>query len=170
MAEAEWQLTIWANRLQALLAVMLAWLLCLPLILWGIWGEPGPVFALMSGAFPAVITYYGLKSAWGLTGRIDIDREGFSVQRPHGGPQRYAWSQVESFFVGRFATGPIYDGMPVPHFRLHGEASEHWLPGNTGLSPDQLVMVMEQLRRLAIAGWPRYPARIGELLPRKSTP
>lgn len=170
IAGADWHLVIKPNRFTALIAVGLAWLFFLPFIIWGLLGEPGPLVAAIFAAFPAVISYYGIKSALGLSGRIDIDSQGFTLQRPQGEPERFRWNEVQSFVVGQFAAGPVYDGMAAPHFLLSKDGSEHWLPGNTGLKPEILVALMEELRLLALAGWPSRPASIGELLKSKPGP
>lgn len=170
---SDWRLDIQTNRVGSLIALALLWLVFGPLIAWAILGEMGLMFLLACAAFPLLITYYGLKSAFGKAGHVSIDRDGFSVQRPDSGVERFEWPEVRRFFVGKFGATEIYDGSDVPHFEFAdgtGGWRESWLPGNLGIPPDQLVMAMEKLRTLAMQGWPTRPASIEELLQQDQTP
>jgi hypothetical protein len=166
MSSTEWRFSIQPNRATALAAVILVWLFFAPLIAWGIFGEPGPGAAIIFTGFPLVITYYGLKSALGVSGKIDIDREGFSVMRGLTKTERFAWSEVGGFVIGKFGMSPTYDGKDVPHFLVpdgSGGWRENWLPANTGYSADKLVAAMEKLRLLALAGWPQQPTSLKDI-------
>ncbi len=167
MHSAPWRLDIRPRRLASLAAIAVIWIVCAPLIAWGVVGKQGPIFIASCPAFPLLITYYGLQSAVRGAGRISVDRDGFSVQRPGAGTARFSWRDVQRFFVGALGASPVYDGHPTVHFEVadgRGASREEWLPGNLGLPPAQLVLVMEKLRGLAQQGWPTTPGSLQELI------
>lgn len=168
----DWKLEIRPGRIAPLIEVLLVWLACMPLILWGLLGEPGIGFALICSGFPLVITYYGLRSAFSGSGVITIDEQGFEVVRPSSRPERFSWSDIDAFFVGAFGASPFYAGKPVPHFFVRegkGGRREVWLPSNTGLSAETLTGAMEFLRLQALAGWPQRPGDLRELVEASSS-
>lgn len=167
MESAAWQLEIRPRRSAPLAAIAIIWIVCGPLIAWGIAENQGPIFTAICTAFPLLITYYGLQSAFRGAGRISVDRDGFSVQRPGTGTVRFAWRDVQRFFIGKFGASPAYEGHPVAHFEIvdaAGGSREEWLPGNLGLTPAQLVRAMEKLRELAQQGWHTTPGSLQEII------
>ncbi len=167
MTSSDWRLDLRPNARGSLIALALIWLVCSPLIAWAILGEMGLVFLVSSAAFPLVMTYYGLKTAFAGSGHVSIDRDGFSVQRPNSEIERFQWPEVRRFFVAKIGEDGPHDGTDVPHFEVADGAGgwrETWLPGSLGIPPDRLVMAMEKLRTLAMQGWPTHPSSIEELL------
>lgn len=167
MQSEPWRLDIRPRRFASLIAVAIIWVVCGPLIAWGIAEKQGPIFTAICAAFPLLITYYGLQTALRGAGHISVDREGFFVKRPGGETKRFAWHEIRRFFVGTFGASPVYEGQPVAHFEVldsTGNTREEWLPGNLGLSPDQLVCAMEKLRELAQQGWPAIPSSLQDLM------
>ncbi|MCC6915559.1 MAG: hypothetical protein IT566_17815 [Rhodospirillaceae bacterium] len=167
MQSAPWRLDIRPRRFASLIAVAIIWIVCGPLIAWGIAEKQGIMFVVICSAFPLLITYYGLQSTLRDAGHVSVDREGFFVRRPGGETKRFAWHEIRRFFVGTFGASPVYEGQPVAHFEVvdnAGNSREEWLPGNLGLSPMQLMCAMEKLRKLAQQGWPSTPCSIQELI------
>lgn len=167
MTSSDWRLDLRPNARGTLIILALVWLVCSPLIAWSIFGDPGLVGVLSIFAFPLLMTYYGLKTAFGGSGHVSIDRDGFSVQRPSSEIERFQWPEVRRFFVAKIGGTGVGDGTDVPHFEVADGAGgwrETWLPGSLGIPADQLVMAMEKLRMLAMQGWPTHPTSIQELL------
>lgn len=164
---SDWQISIRPNRLASLFAVAICWVVLLPFILWSIFGERNIALLCIFLAFPAIITYYGLKSAQGMSGRLDVDEAGFTLLRPDAGPELVKWEDVQRFFVAKFGGTPIHPGVDVPHFMVadgSGNWRESWLPGNLGVPPAQMVAAMEYLRALHLQGWPSHPGSFQVLL------
>lgn len=164
---SDWQISIGPNRLKSLFTSAICWIAFLPLILWSILGERNIALMCIFLAYPAIITYYGVKSARGMSGRLDVDEVGFNLQRPDGGPERVNWEDVDRFFVAKFGGTPVHPGIDVPHFMVasgSGGWRESWLPGNLGVPPEQMVAAMEHLRALHLQGWPSRPESFQALL------
>jgi hypothetical protein len=160
-----WQIEIAGSRLTPILAIAMVWpfgLAVFALLHFASENEPLAVSLLLAFSFPAIISYYGLKSAFLDAGRVRIDSGGFSIARGFS-EERHAWSDVERFYVDLFGTTPVYEGRQVPHFRLN-DGTVSWLPSNLGLEASQFVTIMERLRQLAGRGWPYRPRSIAEVL------
>lgn len=165
LASRSWSFEIASSRRGALFSVALAWLF--GLLVFGLFyvsGDNVPLgFALViSFGFSAVITYYGLKTAYMGAGRLRLDDAGFTIARG-GSDERHAWADVERFYVDRFGASPVYEGRLVPHFRLKSGVVS-WLPDNLGLVAPDLVTAMERFRQLAGRGWPHRPGSIAAAL------
>ena len=164
MASAKWILEIRPRIGTTIVAVLVAWLFVLGVLaLLRATAINVTAYLWLVLPFPAVITYYGLKTAVLNAGRLRIDAEGFSTTRGLRRPLRYSWEQVEGFFVGRLGAGPLYEGRPVARFALR-DAEVGGLPDNLGLEAERLVLMMERLRKLALLGWPRRPRTPEEIL------
>jgi len=161
-----WQLELKAGKASALGALFLVWpfgLGVFALVHFSAGDLPLGVSALLTLSFPAVISYYALKTVFLDAGHMLIDRDGFSIRRGSRDLQRYSWQDVDHFFVDHFGTTPIHPGREVPHFRLR-DGSKDWLPSNLGLDAAHFVLLMERLRKLAQRGWPRQPHSIVDAL------
>jgi len=161
-----WQLELQAGKASAMGALLLVWpfgLGALALLHFTSDNLPLWVSALLTLSFPVVISYYGLKTIFLEAGHVLIDRDGFSIRRGSRHVQRYAWQDVERFFVDRFGTSPIHPGREVPHFLLRAGGKD-WLPSNLGLDAALFVLLMERLRKLALRGWPSTPGSITDAL------
>jgi hypothetical protein len=160
-----WRIEIAPSRRGPLLAVALAWIF--GLLVFSLYyfvgdGSPFGFAILISFAFPAVISYYGLKGAFLGAGRVCLDRGGFTITRGVS-DERHAWADVQGFYVDTFGAGPVYEGRPVPHFRLKN-GTVGWLPDNLGFDASQLVTAMERMRQLAERGWPHKPKSIADAI------
>ena len=162
----EWRLVIEQDRRGALIASAIAWAACLPLayLLSAEMGSAAYVFIL---PFPVVTSFYALRSAFGENGRIEIDRQGFSVGRA-ASVERFDWDIIDNFRLGALGASAIHAGVPVVVFDIRdavGRLHEQGLPGNTGLEVGRLLAGMQSLLELSRAGWPSLPATVVEAFP-----
>jgi len=171
MTPEPWSLELAAPRAAPLLAIAFVWPFALGLLALVHYGPDAPPLGfslLIVLSFPIVITYYGLKSAFLGSGRVRIDRDGFSVSRGFH-EERHVWADVERFYVDQFGADEGLEGRPVPHFVL-SNGSVHWLPGNLGLDAAHFVRLMMRLQALAARGWPWLPSSVADALRADASP
>ncbi len=158
-----WQIEIAGSRITPILAVAGVWPFGLAVFtMMHFTNTPLIASLLLAFSFPAVISYYGLKSIFLGAGRVRLDSGGFAIARGFS-EERHAWADVDHFYVDLFGSSPTYEGRQVPHFRLK-DGTVGWLPSNLGLEASQFVTIMERLRQLAGRGWPYRPRSIVEVL------
>jgi hypothetical protein len=159
MSGNDWKLHIAPDRQGTLRAMGLAWAFALG-ALFLVTSATGAMrlgtALLICLPFPLLISYYALKSTGLGAGALTIDKRGFAIADGAGPPRHYDWRDVERFHLRALGKSPIYEGTPVPHFTLRGGTREG-LQANLGFSAEELVRLMERLRRLAEQGWPALP-------------
>lgn len=112
-----------------------------------------------------LVSYYALRTARGERGRLRIDESGFSAVDGPRSERRYAWSEIERFQVGKLGANPIHLGVDVPRIvvrQADGRTRIDGLPGSLGIPAGDVVAMMETLRQLAGAAWPRRPGTVEE--------
>lgn len=112
-------------------------------------------------AFPVLISYYALRSLLGDSGKLVLERGGFSLTLPSGGTAFFQWDKVEAFgthvFGDPIVTETGVEAARFAHIDGKGERRIVGLTNNLKYSGAALAEIMEYARLQAEKGWPQPP-------------